>query len=203
MSATRIDHLWRKALDAFKDVERHCRLTVEHAEEFRRASYRFAAAILQMQKDDNEALMQLIKSESKTYSQWMDDHFGLIETMGDTRERICAAIEAGVTEREYMDRDSVVIARKRIKASDIVARDDGVIPEPSTEPMTPEERVKELLRINESLRSKYQAARKRAQIVEQELSLTNKRLRQLERTIKRLKRDLEPLEIGQTTKATT
>lgn len=202
MSTKRFDPLWRKAQEAYDEVKRHGRLTAKHAEAFRRWTYRFAIAILEMEKHYHNQFADLIKSEGKTVSQWMDDHFAVIEEMGDSRQHIFSLIEAGATEAEYLARDSVVIARKRIKTSKLVPKDDGVIPEPSSELMTPEERVKHLLKLHDSMVSKYQVVRHELRITREELVHTQVRMRKLERTIKRLKKDLESLELSQTATAT-
>jgi len=202
MTTKRFDPLWRKALEAYAEVTRHARLTAQHAHGFRRHTYRFAVAVLEMQKHYQNQFVDLIKSEGKTVSQWMDDHFAIIEEMGDTRGRILSAIEAGVTEQEYVGEDHVVIARKRVKASKLVPKDDGVIPQVSSEPMTPEERVKYLLKLHDSMVSKYQGVRHELRITRQELAQAQKRMRKLERTINRLKKDLESLELGQPAEAT-
>ena len=74
----------------------------EYVKEFSRSTYRFVAGVAQMQKEFHDEFVQMIENEGKTVTEWMNEHFEVIEAMGETRERILAAIEAGVTEDEYV-----------------------------------------------------------------------------------------------------
>lgn len=180
-------------LVAHERANRHARLVGTHVKEFRREMYRFAVAHLAAMKDHNNELVAMIASEGKTVSQWMDAKFELFEEMNDTRERLFSAIEAGVSEREYVAEAHVTVNRKRVAADALTAKDDGVIPQPSSGTMTPEERADEFRDLFESMKSKYQAVRHELRVTRQEFGRAEVRIRRLERTINRLKKDIESL----------
>ena len=187
------NHLWREATVAYDGLTTHGRLICTHVAEFRRNAYRLAQNYLQMEKHHHNELVDMIKSEGKTATQWMDERFALIEEMNETRERLFAAIEAGVTETEYVQEGTIVVTRKRVKAAKLLVKDDGVIPQPSGKAHTPEEIAEEYRDLFESMKSKYQGVRKRLRTTEEELGRTNVRLRKMERTIARLKKDIQNL----------
>ncbi len=195
------NHLWREAAVAYEGVKKHARLICMHVAEFRRDAYRFACSYILMEKHHHNELLDMIMSEGKTHTQWMEEHFALIEEMGETRERLFAAIESGVTETEYAKVDGAIIARKRIKVAKLMAKDDGVILQPSGKALTLQEIADEYRDLYESMTSKYQGIRKQLRIAEEELGHTKKRLRMMERTILRLKKDIQKLYADDVVKA--
>jgi hypothetical protein len=172
-------HLWREATVAYEGVKKHGRLTFQHVAEFRRSAYRFARSYLQMEKHHHNELVAMIKSEGKTATEWMEERFGLIEEMNETRERLFAAIESGVTETEYAKVGTIIIAHKRIKAAKLVGKDDGVIPQPSGKATTLQEIAEEYRDLYESMKSKYQGVCKQLRIVEKELGHTTVRVKKM------------------------
>lgn len=194
-------HLWREAAVAYEGVKKHGRLFCHHVAEFRRDAYRFACSYIQMEKNHHNELLDMITSEGKSHTQWMEEHFALIEEMNETRERLFAAIESGVTEAEYAKAGTVIIGRKRIKAAKLVAKDDGIILKPSGKAETLQEIADEYRDLYESMTSKYQGVCATLRVVEEELGHTKKRLRMMEHTILRLKKDIQKLYADDVVKA--
>ena len=187
----KFDHLWHDAIEvAYAEVQRHGRLAVGHFKELRRNVYRFAAGIAQLQKHWQREMIEMIKSEGRTVQQWMDEHFEIIEAMGETRERIYAAIEAGTTEREYVEQGELAVINKR-RVKNTAVKDDGVIPTPKTAFATDKDKAEHFVDLYQSMVSKYQCTKKELADARRDLGVTMARVRKMERTIERLKKDIE------------
>ena len=186
------DRLWHDTVTvAYGELNRHLRLLGTHVEGIRRQAYRFAKGVLELRKQHINKMVALIKSEGKTLQQWLDDHFAVIEQMGDTRERIAAAIESGVTEAEYVAEGEIAIVRKRLSGHKIKVKDDGVVPQPATTFASTEEKADYFRDLFESMTSKYQAVRAEARTLRSDLYRAVRRVDQLERSLRRVKKDIE------------
>lgn len=192
MAEKRFDHLWHEAVVvAYGKIQKHARLAGDHVKEVRRNVYRFVAALLQMEKHHQPELARMIESEGKTVTQWMDAHFELIEAMGDMRNRIFSAIEAGVTEKEYVAEAEFAIVRKRVKVHDISKHADGVLAKESPLPAALQDQVAHFRDQYESAKSVNAGLRSKVSKLRIDLGVAVGRVDKLERTIKRLKKDIE------------
>lgn len=186
----RFDHLWHEALVAQASLERHARLVGHHVREFRRSAYRFAKAVLDMRTQWPNELRDMVLSEKLDLAAWLDRSFEVIEAMGDTRERIWAAIEAGVTEREYVAQGEIAIVKKRIKVPQEI-RDDGVIPQARPAGKSKEELADHYRDLYESIKSKYQGARDELRRLRHDNAILLRRVEQLERVVARAEKNLQ------------
>lgn len=191
-SPQRFDHVWHAAVVVA--YERLCTFTRRlgaNVKEVRRHAYRFTKGVIAMQKHYQDELIAMIASEGVTVQRWMDDHFEIIEGMGDTRERIFAAVEAGVTEREYVAQGEIVLGRKRIKTGSGKATATDAIPAPSVEPMTAEERAEHFRDLYDSMVSKFQAIRREHREALRHNALLERRVVRLECALKRAEKNIE------------
>lgn len=206
----RFDHLWHETVEvAYKALLVHARLTDEHVREYSRNAYRFGKGLLEMHKHHRDELIAMVKSEGKTLTDWEDEHFETIERFKQTRERLLAAIEAGVTEAQWVDRADTRIASKRIRAAEkaIPIAGKEIIPEVRGAASTTDEQVVELEElvdsargINKGLRVRIRALKKALQVAKQERAYAEARLEERELVITRLKNDLGGLASGRTVK---
>lgn len=100
---TRIDKLFRDFQQAVVYLRKEADLSIKHLREMRKAAYRVAASWLEMIKRDQNQLLALIASENKNMDEYLSDALAPFEAMaGETRRELFAAIEAGISEREFV-----------------------------------------------------------------------------------------------------
>lgn len=184
------NQLWRGAQSAHGELEKFTRRLAVNVKAVRRWTYRFAKAAKELVESHHNEFLAMIASEQTTVDKWMDAHFELIESMGDTRERIFRAIAEGVTEREYVEQGTIVLARKRIGAPQkrTVADKEPAAPPASA---TPEEKLGHANALIESMRSDKQALRRELAQTRRDLAHALDRLTMLERDLKRAKKALD------------
>jgi len=113
MDTPRFDPLWRSLLTSHAGMVRHANGMRTAARLFRQSAYRFASALLTIQKHHHNKLLDQVQSTGATLDDWLDEHFEPIEQMGGDRRRLLADIEAGMTEAQYVEQFDVWGIKKR------------------------------------------------------------------------------------------
>lgn len=103
MDVPRFDPLWRSLLSNYAGMVRHTNGMRTAARLFRRSVYRFASALLNLQKHHHNRLLDEVQSTGLTLDDWLDEHFEPIEQMGGDRRRLLADLDAGMTEAQYVE----------------------------------------------------------------------------------------------------
>lgn len=185
----KFDHLWHDATVAFGELTKYRRRLALTVQKVRRHTYRFTRDVKLMNEHYHSELLALITSEQTTIQAWMDDHFAMIEQMGDTRERIFMAIDNGVTEAEYVEEGEIMLCRKRVK---VAAPTTEVAEPPAPKPTaTPEEKLAHEKAASESLRSTNQTLRRELSQTRRDLAIAMRRIDLLVRDNTRARKALD------------
>jgi len=155
----RFDHLWRDAIKWHAVMVKHANGIQTAVRLFRRAAYRFAVAVLLIQKHCHNEFVQFAVNSGFDLNAWLDDHIDAIEQLGDDRRTLMASIEQGMTEKEYLAQGRLWIVRKQIKNPSKIARVD-IESKPATEQMTSDEKLDYLFTENQALRSEVRQLRR-------------------------------------------
>ena len=190
-SSTQFNQLWHDVVVAHGKVQTYCRRLRFNIRNVRRWTYRFARGALDLNEHHHNKLLAMVTGHGLNITTWLDQHFEIIESMGDTREALFAAIKAGVTEREYVNNGQFAMIDRRAKAAPPQSTVEDLEPEPAAEPQAPEARAvyyKDLytraLEDLKTLRRELNQARRDAAAQRQTIV-------RLERTIARIRRDLD------------
>lgn len=194
----RFDPLWHAARVSYEDLYRRHRRAVMGVKELRKQIYRFSVAVLEMDEHYHNELVDMVNGGGKSVSEWMDDHFEIIEAMGEDRRVIFEAIKKGCTENQYIKRGSLIIGDKRLKTQPVTVKNDGVIPKALPEPKSLEEKVEYLrtefadaCKINEGLRKERKHHKEEIVRLTKAFGVAEARIDILEKAIKRLKKALD------------
>jgi len=183
-------HLWHEAIAVvYPSLEKNVKKAKRGVAGVRRDAYRFAKLVRLMIDHHYNALVDQIHTNSQSFRDWMDAHFEIIESMNETRERIFAAIETGVTEEQYVAEGELAIVTRRLK--DKTAHVDDPIVERDTAPMTVEERLAHFKDLCESYKSKWQGERSRRRQLAQDLARVMVRLKKVERDLEKAKKYID------------
>ncbi len=186
----KFDNLWHDALKESGNLATGTRKLVSGVRAVRRAAYRFAWNIMMMQKHYHNKLLDMIHSEGKSIETWMNENFELIEHMNETRQRIFAAIESGVTEKEYVERGEIVLGQKRVKATRKLLLDTPLPPLPK-EPKSPEDTIDDLIATVKSYASINQGLKSALRDMTQNFERADRRINMLEKSMKRMKKETD------------
>jgi predicted site-specific integrase-resolvase len=124
---------------------------------FRRRAHRFTVAYLKLEQQHHNRLLQQVKSTHKSVEDWLDDHYAMVEEMGDRRQQLMAAVEAGVSETKYAEQGEVWLIAKRSKAKIRVPATTAAAPaDVDSKKLTPEDVIEHLTARCASLSSELQ-----------------------------------------------
>ncbi len=138
----RFDHVLRDAITQHAAMVRHFNAIKRSIPLFRRAAYRFACNVVEIQKNWHNEFLDYVKTHSIDIDRWMDERFDTIEQFGGDRRQLLRSIEEGMTEKEYVKQFTLWDAKKRlVKAEARAAAGDRHAADAVTADMTDAERA--------------------------------------------------------------
>jgi len=185
------DELWHNCLHNHTQMIRQANSVVKAARLFRRHAYGFAANLLLIRTHYHNEFLNMVRSTGVDLDAWMDDHFSVVEQMGDDRARLLSAIESGCTEKEYVQNGTVWLVRKKTKAPNKPIESPPTLPPPET--ATIEERFDHLHDMFETLKSKHQGLRHENRTLRADLARVLSENTRLTRALKTTERAIEPV----------
>lgn len=117
MNDKRFDHLISEANRQHSLMVKHSNGLTNLVRLLRRSAYRFAVAVLEIQKNCHNEFLDYCRSRGVSIDDWMEEHFGPVEAMGDHRRKLFDNIEQGMTEKEYVDQFTIWGVRQRQTAA--------------------------------------------------------------------------------------
>jgi len=103
MKNHRFDELLREAFAFHASMVRHYNGIRTASTLFRKAAYRFATKILEIEETSHNEFLNYFGNDPAAYQQWMDEHFDPIEQLGDNRRDLLRSIKEGMTEKQYLE----------------------------------------------------------------------------------------------------
>ena len=113
----RFDHVLMSLRSNQANMVRHFNNLRNTTRMFRKAVYRFASDLINMEKHHHNKFLDIVKSEGVTLKKWYDDSFEILERMGERRSDLLKSIADGMTEKDYITQGPVWSVRKRSKDS--------------------------------------------------------------------------------------
>jgi hypothetical protein len=154
----RFDKLWHDIIDLSAKLGPG-RTAVQNAvKRFRRTAYRFTKAYLLIEKHYHNELLDQVKSAGKELAEWLDEVFSPIEALGETRQKLLAAVESGMSEGEYVGSAEVWLIRNQQKIRTKPEAAEAMPPDPPAT-MTTEEKVEYMADMIRSLKAQIQGLR--------------------------------------------
>ncbi len=149
---------------------------------FRGHAFDFASAVIEIREKWHNEFLKEVASSKLNVDAWMDEHFGPIEDMGDSRKALMAAIKEGMTKKEYVAQGPVWLIRKEVERN---KKDAGEIRETPMADValataTPRERLALYKAQNEALRAQVRELRSQVRDLNQKMErvlATNVRIR--------------------------
>ena len=151
MNVQRFDHLLHDALAGHTAMVRHFNAAARSIQLFRRSAYRFAVAVLAIQKNYHNEFLGFARTNNLSIDQWLDQHFDPIEQMGDDRRNLFRCIEDGMTERQYVAHFTMWGVNKRAAPKDRVAHVDTKAATTVTSNMTDAQRADHFKKLYEAV----------------------------------------------------
>ena len=192
-SSAQFNQLWHDVVVAYGKIQTYTRRLRFNVRNVRRWTYRFARGVLDLNEHHHNELLAMVTGHGLNITTWLDQHFELIESMGDTRETLFAAIKAGVTEPEYVKAGEFTMIDRRAKAAPPQSTVEELEPEPAAEPQTPEERAAFYKDLYERGREYIKGLRRDLHQAQRDAAAQRQEIARLKRTIARIRRDLDGL----------
>ncbi len=187
--AVGFNRAWRNAQDAHGKLARGYRLLSQNMCEVRKHAYRVAKWIKYMNEQHHNEFRDMVMTEGKKITEWIEERFAIIEAMGETRERLWEALDKGITERQYVQMGEVALVRKHVKTPRKIA--DLAEPAAPKEWATPTQKLAHERAVNEVLRTNNKIARQDVQELRRDLAVACKRVETLEKALKRTRKALD------------
>ena len=176
----RFDKVWHLVITNHDKLVAHANGIQRRVRLFRRAAYRFASNLLLIQKYYHNEFLDQAKSCDLDIDKWMDEYFEPIEAMGETRQRLLAAIEAGMSEAEYVEQGAVWLVRKHLRSPDKTVRAPDATPKVDVDRLSSEEKLDYLTAHCDSLTSQIQGLKAENRQLRRDLAIAtqeNERMR--------------------------
>lgn len=188
METKRFDHLVRNMLTAHAAVVRHYNSIRTSIPLFRRAAYRFAARLLEIQKKHHNEFLDYVRTHGVDVDTWTNQHFDPIEQLGDDRRNLLRCIEEGMTEKDYIRDFKLWGPKKRRAERQPVAHVDGEAAKAATTDMSDVERAEYFKTLCEAQASEIKQLRKDLAVAIDECDQLKKDFGRLERIVEARKR---------------
>jgi hypothetical protein len=189
MEIQKFDKLWHDAIVHHTAMVKRACDARQNIRSLRKHAYTLAVIILALQKHHHNQFLAHAESEGKTIDEWLDDRFAPIESLGGDRRTILADIEAGMTEKEFINIGPAWRPRKRAKTRNAIPHVGIAEGAPPTQ-LTTEERLDHLEVENAALRSENRELRRDNAILLRDNEQLRKDFGRLERLVESRKRKI-------------
>ncbi|MCO6436509.1 MAG: hypothetical protein J5J06_05430 [Phycisphaerae bacterium] len=177
----RFDHLLASCLKHHAEVVRYANGVRTSLQRHRRAAYRFARDLIEIQQHHYNDFVRWVLTEGVDLDGWMDKYFDPIEQLGGDRRSLLSAVQNGMSEKEYVKLGVFAVAGSRKKAPSI-ARVDIDAEQPSTVPdETPEQRAERFQTLYEAARTEIRQIRKDFNELKTEVEIWRKTAEKVQR----------------------